>query len=281
MSENDTHLSHGMHVVHDGSREAPPLLLVHGSGAAGSTWNPVVPALAARHHVLRVDLPGCGQSPTARSYDVPGQADRVAALLDDLALRSVTVAGHSSGGCVATALAERRPDLVGAVALVSTGPGMDALLAQPLVLRLLLAPPFGPLLWPRRTDSMLRRAIAATAARPVDLPDDVIGDLRSVSYRTFTALSREIVAYVSERGVPERLRTLGLPVLVVFGAADPRWDPASARRYDTVPGARVEMLPGVGHLPPLEAPEATGELLLEFAAACGGTPSGAGAGAGA
>ena len=55
-----------------------------------------------------VDLPGCGQSPPA-PYDVPVQAGRVAALLSDLGLRRLTVAGHSSGGYVATALAEQRP----------------------------------------------------------------------------------------------------------------------------------------------------------------------------
>jgi pimeloyl-ACP methyl ester carboxylesterase len=54
---------------------------------------------------------------------------------------------------------------------------------------------------------------------------------------------------------------------VIFGAADPRWEPASAHQYDAVPGARVEMLPGVGHMPMFETPEATSELLLEFAAA--------------
>jgi pimeloyl-ACP methyl ester carboxylesterase len=53
---------------------------------------------------------------------------------------------------------------------------------------------------------------------------------------------------------------------VIFGAADRRWDPSSAHHYDTVPNARVEQLPDIGHLPMLEAPEATGELLLGFAA---------------
>ncbi|MGW8742167.1 alpha/beta fold hydrolase [Streptomyces sp. NPDC055794] len=268
MKENGTrtHLSHGLHVVRDGPPQAPPLLLVHGTGASGASWDPVIPALAARHHVVRVDLPGCGQSPPAESYDVPAQADRVAALLDHLGLRSVTVAGHSSGGYVATALAERRPDLVGAVALVSTGPGMDAFRTQPLVLRLLLGPPFGRLLWSRRTDTMIRKGIGATAARPVDVPDGMIGDLRNTTYRAFRTLSRRNIAYITERTVPERLAALRLPVLAVFGDADPRWDPSSAHRYGAVPGTRVEMLPGVGHLPPLEAPAATAELLLRFAA---------------
>jgi pimeloyl-ACP methyl ester carboxylesterase len=115
------------------------------------------------------------------------------------------VVGHSSGGYVATALAERRPDLLGALALISSGPSPDALLPQPVVLRALLAPPLGPLLWPRRSDAMIRRAIGATCARPVDVPDDLVADLRATTYRTTRAVLRCNTAYLAERSVPERL----------------------------------------------------------------------------
>lgn len=272
MSEYDVEHSYGMHVVHDGPRDAPPLLLVHGSGASGGSWGPVVPALAAHHHVIRVDLPGCGNSPPAESFDVPDQAGRVAALLDGLGLRRVAVAGHSSGGYIATALAERRPDLVGSIALISTGPSLDALLPEPLILRVLLGPPFGPLLWPVRSDAMIRRGLRATAARPVDIPDDLIAEVRGTAYRAFRATLRKNTEYLAERTVPERLAALDVPVLVVFGAADPRWDPASAQRYGTVPGARIEMVPGVGHMPVHEAPERTARLLLDFTATASDVP---------
>ncbi|MFD4022700.1 alpha/beta fold hydrolase [Streptomyces sp. NPDC058576] len=266
MRIHDSTYVQGMHVVHDGPREAPPLLLIHGSGASGGSWGPVVPALAGRHHVVRVDLPGHGQSPPAASYEVPEQAARLAAALDELGLRPVMVAGHSSGGYIATALAEQRPDLVGSLALVSSGPRPDALLPQPAFLRALIAPPLGPLLWRVRSDAMLRRGVTAVCHRPVDVPDDLVAEVRVIGYRTFrTVLSRNN-AYIAERSVPERLSTLDVPVLVIFGAADPRWDPSSAHLYDTAANARVELLPDVGHFPPLETPEETGELLLRFAA---------------
>ncbi|WP_327712221.1 alpha/beta hydrolase [Streptomyces sp. NBC_00464] len=265
MSEFEVELAQGMHVVHDGPREGPPMLLIHGSGASGSTWSPMMPALTARHHVIRVDLPGCGQSPPAASYDVAVQAGRVAALLDDLGLRQVAVAGHSSGGYVATALAEGRPDLVRSLALVSTGPSLDALLPQPAILRLLLGPPFGPLLWSLRSDAAIRSGIRATTVRQVDIPDDLVAGVRGTTYRAFRAVSRCNIAYIDERSVPERLAALKVPLLVVFGAADPRWEPSSAHRYEAVPGSNVELLPGVGHIPLLEAPEATSDLLLRFA----------------
>jgi len=272
MGDYDVEHSHGMHVVHDGPRQAPPLLLIHGSGASGACWGPVVGVLAGHHHVIRVDLPGCGQSPPALSYDVPEQAGRVAGLLDDLGLRHIALAGHSSGGYVATALAEQRPDLAGSIALISTGPSLDALLPQPLILRALLAPPLGPLLWPMRSDGMIRKGINATTARPVDIPDDAIADLKNTTYRAFRKVLSRNAAYVAERSVPERLAGLDVPLLVIFGAADPRYEPSSAHHYDAVPNARVETLPGVGHVPILEAPEATSELLLGFTATATDTP---------
>jgi pimeloyl-ACP methyl ester carboxylesterase len=227
----------------------------------------MVPILAGHHHVIRVDLPGCGQSPPAPSYDVPDQAGRVAAVLDDLGLGPVAAVGHSSGGYIATALAEQRPDLVKSLALISTGPSIDALLPQPFILRALLGPPLGPLLWSIRADGWIRRGISATAARPVDVPDDVVAGVRAITYRTFRTVARRYTAYITDRSVPERLAALEVPVLVIFGDSDPRWDPSSAHQYDAVPSARIELLPGVGHLPPFEAPETAGRLLLAFTSA--------------
>lgn len=254
----------GMNVVRDGPMEAPPLLLIHGSGFSGASWNPVVPALAEHHHVIRIDLPGCGRSPRPPSYDVSAQAGRVATLLDALDLGPVTVVGHSSGGYVATALAERRRDLVRSLALVSTGPSLDAFLPQPLLLRALTAPPLGALLWARRSDAMIRRGISLTCARPVMVPDALVADVQAITYRTLRTVLRCNDAYLAEGSVPERLAAIDVPLLVLFGAADRRWESSSAHRYDAVPNSRVVLLTDVGHLPMLEAPEATSELLLGF-----------------
>jgi pimeloyl-ACP methyl ester carboxylesterase len=106
----------------------------------------------------------------------------------------------------------------------------------------------------------------------VDIPDDAVADVKNITYRAFRKVLHCNAAYVAERSVPERLADLDVPMLVIFGAADPRYEPSSAHQYDAVPDARVEMLPGVGHVPILEAPEATSELLLGFTATAADTP---------
>ncbi|MFE6509281.1 alpha/beta fold hydrolase [Nocardioides sp. NPDC057767] len=263
MTSYETPTVHGVHLVHDGPATAPPLLLIHGSGASGSTWEPMVPALAERFHVLRIDLPGCGRSRTAATYAVPDQADRVTAVLDELGLEKVAVVGHSSGGYVATALAERRPDLVGPLVLISTGPTMEALRPEPALVKLLTGAVLGAVIWPLRTDALLRKGVAATAAKPVTISDEAVEDLRRTSFKTFRAIMRANRAYLAEQSIPERLNRIGRQPLVIFGDADPRWDPASAQAYDTVSGSRVAYLAGVGHVAMLEAPAETAQLLLE------------------
>ncbi|MGE5291756.1 MAG: alpha/beta fold hydrolase [Micromonosporaceae bacterium] len=74
---------------------------------------------------------------------------------------------------------------------------------------------------------------------------EAVADLKNITYRAFRKVLRRNAAYVAERSVPERLADLDVPVLVIFGAADPPYEPSSAHQYDAVPTARVEMLPGV------------------------------------
>ncbi|MEV5652579.1 alpha/beta hydrolase [Nocardia sp. NPDC052254] len=253
---------HGLHVVIDGAPAAPPLLLIHGSGATGSTWSPVVPTLATKYRVITIDLPGCGRSEPASTYAVAQQADRTAAVLDELGFRNVKVVGHSSGGYVATALVERRPDLVGELVLVSTGPSRTALLPEPTIVKVLASPPFGPLVWAIRTDSMIRRGLAATAAAPITVPDAAVVDLRRTTYRGLRAILAANMDYLVAGTVPERLMAAGKPLLVIFGDADPRWDPTSAHQYEAVPGAKLEYLRGIGHVAMLEDHDALARSIL-------------------
>jgi pimeloyl-ACP methyl ester carboxylesterase len=177
------------------------------------------------------------------------------------------VIGHSSGCTIATALAEERPDVVVGIVLIDMGPDLDAKIPERLLLRVSLTTFPGRLLWRLRTGASIRKAARSAFTRPVDLPDAFVEHMLTVSHRDFVGAMRAPLRYVWERSLPDRLARLGLPMLVVFGAEDQRWRSASAAAYRAVPGAWVELLPGVGHTPMMEDPDATGSLLLEFAEA--------------
>lgn len=117
-----------IHVCQDGPRDAPAILLIHGSASSTRCWNSLVLMLTKSHCVIRIDLLGHGRSakPADRSYELPDQGRRAGAALDRLGVEHAVVVGHSSGGVIATALAEQRPALVTALALINTGPSLDA-----------------------------------------------------------------------------------------------------------------------------------------------------------
>jgi pimeloyl-ACP methyl ester carboxylesterase len=245
-------------VTSDGPADAPPLLLIHGTGATGQSWSAMVPALIPAHRVIRVDLLGCGRSPADGSYDVTDQAAAVGAALDRLGVVSAVVAGHSSGGALATALAVSRPELVRGLALINTGPSMDAY----------IAPDFGfqPSDWPTLTDAQLRSTVAQAFRPGFEVPQEAIDQVRAMTFAAFAATSVALRAYLAAESLPSRLAPLGKPLLVLFGTEDQRWRASSADDYRAVPGAEVTFLPGVGHTPIVEAPTETATRLLSFAA---------------
>lgn len=249
-----------IHVCQDGPRDAPALLLIHGTAASARSWDPMVPLLTGSYLVIRIDLLGCGRSakPDDASYAVPDQARRVGGALDRLGVEHAIVVGHSSGGTFVTALAEQRPGLVTAVVLIDTGPSMAAYIADEIAIE--------PAQWPHLTDERLRQAMSSAFSAGYEIPQPFVDEARGMNFHVFAATSQAVRAYLDEQALPERLAALGKPLLVIFGEDDRRWRPSSADDYRAVPGATIEMLPGVGHSPNLEDPPRAAAPILAFAA---------------
>lgn len=247
-----------LHVCQDGPRDAPVLLLIHGTAASLRSWDPMIPLLAESHHVVRIDLPGCGRSaePAGADYAVPGQARLVGAALDRLGAGDAVVAGHSSGSAFATALTEQRPDLVTALVFIDFGPDLRAYIAEEITI--------GNVPWADLTDEQLRRMMRSGFRPGYEIPQEYVDQFREIDLRVFAAESEAIRGYLAEQGLPQRLAPLGKPLLVLFGDEDQRWRPASATEYLVVPGARIELLAGLGHSPNLEDPARTAACLLAF-----------------
>ncbi|TDD33564.1 alpha/beta fold hydrolase [Actinomadura sp. KC06] len=256
-----------VHVRQDGPGDAPALVLIHGLAGSTRWWDSLVPMLAESLRVIRIDLLGHGRSakPSGGGYAIPEQGRRVGEALDRLGVRHAIVVGHSTGGSVATALAERRRDLVTALALIDSGPRLDAFISDGFVGRLLFVPGVGRLLWRLRTDKIIRRGLDTAFSRPgYEIPQQLVDDVRGVTYHALTATSRAVDDYLEQRTLPDRLAALGKPLLVIFGEDDRRWRASSAADYRTVPDAKVEVLPGLGHSPMLEDPPRTAAPLMAW-----------------
>ncbi|MBT2233703.1 alpha/beta fold hydrolase [Nonomuraea sp. NEAU-A123] len=250
-----------IYVCQDGPRDAPVLLLIHGSASSTRSWDALVPLLTRSHRVIRIDLLGHGRSakPADRSYATPDQGRRVGEALDRLGIEHAIVVGHSSGGAVATALAEQRPDLVTALALINTGPSLNAFIPSE-------SAAIEPAQWPP-TDEQIRQFASTGFSRAgYQIPQELLDEVRAMTYHTLTATMQGTRHYLEQQALPDRLTALGKPLLVIFGEDDRRWRSSSAADYRTVPGANVELLPGLGHSPILEDPPRIATPLLAFAA---------------
>ncbi len=221
--------------------------------------------LSADHRVIRLDLIGHGGTEAPGSgYAIERQAALVKAVLDKLGVARTVVVGHSMGGEVATAFAAANPARVERMALIDTPPNPET--AFDLKTRLGLMPLIGEGLWRLRTDAVLRQALTQGFAPGFPVPEKFVADLWQLTYTVFHNAHDDSIAYVTEKGTPARLAAIEPvpPLLVIFGAEDALISPASAKLYESVPGAKIVMVDGAGHSPMVEKPEQTLTLIRDF-----------------
>lgn len=250
-----------------GDRDDPAIVLLHGFAASQRWWDRVAPALERRGlRVIRFDLLGHGRSEKPRDgYEMEEQAERVADALEKLGVRRATVAGHSMGGTVASALAQAKPQLVRRVAVIGTPP-RDGFAELPFTGRLATWPVVGQLARRFAPDPLIRAGLDSAFADGIDVPDAFVDDLDGMTFSSYdksTTLSRESV---EEEPNSERINESGKRLLVIFGTKDEIVEPEAADAWaEDVPGARVVKLRGAGHSPQWERPREVTNLLLDFA----------------
>ncbi|MFI6762339.1 alpha/beta fold hydrolase [Micromonospora sp. NPDC050417] len=105
-----------------GEPDAPAMVLLHGGGGDGSTWDAMLTEFADRWRVHALDLRGHGRSDRPGHYSVELMRDDLVGFLDGLGLDRVTLIGHSLGGVVAYLFAAAYPDRVQALVLEETPP---------------------------------------------------------------------------------------------------------------------------------------------------------------
>lgn len=108
-------------LVEDGASTPSPLLLIHALGTESSIWDQVVPGLAAKTRVIRIDLPGHGRSPPSRDpYSLDELIQAILDRVDAIGIRRFAISGVSIGGIIAQAMAIRYHERVTHLVLSNT-----------------------------------------------------------------------------------------------------------------------------------------------------------------
>jgi pimeloyl-ACP methyl ester carboxylesterase len=243
----------------------PAIVMIHGFGAAIDWWDETAPALAADHRVIRIDLIGHGGTAApASGYTIARQAELVATVLDRLGVDRVTVIGHSMGGEVATALAERNPARIAAMILIDSPP--TATTTFTVMTDAAMTPVLGELLSHFETDQTIRRGLAQGFAPGFPVPEKFVADLKQLTYTAFRSAHEDSIAYRTAKPTNERLAALTPvpPLLALTGTEDAIVPPEHAKYFAQVPGAKIVMIEGSGHSPMVEKPAKTLELIRSF-----------------
>ncbi|HEX3174155.1 MAG TPA: alpha/beta hydrolase [Solirubrobacterales bacterium] len=256
-----------MLVVDRGPRAAPPIVLVHCFTCAIDWWDGMMPLLARSHRVVAVDLLGHGGSEKpASGYSIPDQADLVAQALGRLDVTDAEVVGHSLGGAVVTALAERSPQLVERVVIVDTPPNHEKS-DLGLLAKLVFVPVVGEALWRIKPDFATRKGLEVAFAPGFDVPDAFVENVNEMTYDAYNRSARDSEDYSKEEGLDRRMKESGKPLMVIMGAEEQIIDepPARLAEYRRVyPGTETHLIQGAGHSPNVEKPAETAALVLAF-----------------
>jgi 3-oxoadipate enol-lactonase len=237
---------------------------MHGFGLDSRMWEPQLAGLRGRHRTIAIDLPGFARPPSTPTVSGITAARAALEVLDSLNVDRVHVVGHSLGGAVATDFALAFPHRVRTLVLV------DALMRGKNA---------GIAAWSRCVElaklGKLSDAMDAWLADPLFAPSieqaDVAARLRAMANDYDGAHWRDEISTTFENVDPPTAKLLGelrAPTLVVMGERDLPGFRAMADEYASVlPNARKVVLPGVGHMPSLEAAEAFNTAVAAFFAA--------------
>jgi 3-oxoadipate enol-lactonase len=253
---------HGVNLAVEVQGEGPAILFVHAYPLDRTMWRELIDGLDGYRRIAP-DLRGMGQSDAPDlGYSMSTYAADLAALLDSLGVDQVVLCGLSMGGYIAFEFLRRWRSRVRGLVLMDTRAEPD--------------------------DAESRRARDAAAATARDsgagavaesmlpklLAPATLAEQPEVVQRVRTMIMNNRVAGIAgalgamrdRQGSESLLPSLaGLPTLVMVGEADPVTPPDRARAMaQIIPGARLAIIPGAGHLPPVEQPEAVLTQLRDF-----------------
>ena len=239
----DGHRIHFYEVLPAHGATGTPLLLVHGLGARGEDWSPLIPGLAAAgFHVYAVDLLGYGRSDQPDvDYSIAGEEQTVVDFLHAVGIPRADIAGWSMGGWISMKLALDHPEMVDHLVVYDSA----GVYFQPTYDFSVFTP----------TDTAgLSQLMYLLFPKPPKLPGFVVQDALRTLERNAWVTHRSVAAMTSGRDLLDfRLHAMVPPMLVVWGEQDRLIPLASGLTiHRLVPGSVLAVAPGCGHLAPAQ-----------------------------
>ena len=265
-----------MHTIHyldsgapDASAEtgsdSTPVVLLHGIFAEKNHWVDFAGPLTDTYRVIAPDLPGFGESTRHdnQPYDYAAHITRLGVFLDAVGIQRAHLAGNSMGGTIAALYAIEHPDRVASVAFIGAPHGIWS--PQPSAMDRLIDAGQRPLVAhdAKAFDAMMALVFEK---RPF-LPYPILAATEQEALRNAASNDRLWDAQLKDRYLlDQQLAKLQQPpTLVLWGASDRVFDVSGTQTVQSrLPQARVDVLPGIGHLPMVEAPGDTAQRYAEF-----------------
>jgi pimeloyl-ACP methyl ester carboxylesterase len=252
-----------------------PVVFLHGFAAALTTWDDIRGFFPRdRFTLYLLDLKGFGRSskPHDDAYGPADQAEVVTAFLEDRGLRQAVLVGHSLGGGIALltllgARAAGKADLIGGLVLIDS-----AAYPQPLppVMRCLAVPLLGwGVLHLLPTRAMVRFTLKHLFRNRQAITPERIARYTACfgGKEVATAIIATCRRLLSDRysTTVESYRTITIPTLIVWGREDPLIDASrGVRLHREIPGSRLVVIDGCGHVPQEERPAETWAAIRDF-----------------
>ena len=239
-----------------GPEAGAPVVLVHGLGGRSEDWRNLAPYLVRTgFRVYMPDLPGFGSSekPADFSYSIPDQSNTVLGFMDALGLRQVDLGGWSMGGWIAQYLAANHPERVSKLMLFDSA-------------GILEKPSWNTDLFTPVSATQLDQLDALLMPHPPTVPSFIADDILRTSRNRAWIIHRALVSMLSGLNATDKLLPrLKMPVLIVWGALD-HITPLSQGEtmHRLIPQSQMEIVPGCGHLAPVQCADKLGPTVAHF-----------------